>query len=178
MNLRRHIRTIALGFCAPVLLCAAAGVSAQAIYKNVDTAGNIAYTDRSDALPSSQNATVPDLDAPKAPARITRISSRHAALIDANEAARRLRQAQLKRKQGVEPMAGENVHGSGASTLNHRYWRRQEKLRHAVENAQRRSGQTSRPAPRAPQEIRTASSLGIAVARSGETPQDQAQQRQ
>ena len=178
MNFRRHIRTIARGFCAPALLCAAADVYAQAIYRNVDATGNIAYSNRADALPSPRVEAVPDPDAPKAPARISGISSRRAAaLVDANEAARSLRQAQMKRRQGMEPMPGERVRGSGASTLNHRYWRRQEKLRQAVENAQRRLSQASRLAPRAPQEIRTASSLGIAVARSGEMPQDQAGQQ-
>jgi hypothetical protein len=41
-------------------------------------------------------------------------------------------------------LAGERISGD-AGALNHRYWRRQEKLRLAVEQAQRRSNET-RPA--------------------------------
>lgn len=70
------------------------------------------------------------------------IASRRATSIDANEAARRLRQAQLKRKHGTEPLPGEQDRGSGAGVVNHRYWLRQDKLRNVVEQAQRRSNET------------------------------------
>lgn len=73
------------------------------------------------------------------------MSSRRAALIDAKEAARRLRQEQSNRERGWEPIAGEMVQGADASAVNHRYWRRQEALRRAVENAQRRARETNQP---------------------------------
>ena len=43
-----------------------------------------------------------------------------------------------------EPRAGEFIQVSGKRTLNYRYWQRQEKLRVAVEQAQRRSQDTLR----------------------------------
>jgi hypothetical protein len=39
------------------------------------------------------------------------MSARHAAKVDANEAARRLAQARLQREQGVLPLAGELARG-------------------------------------------------------------------
>jgi hypothetical protein len=75
------------------------------------------------------------------------MSARRAATIDASEAARRLGQARLEREQGVAPLAGERIRGTDASTVNHRYWRRQEKLRLAVEQAQRRSNETQPAKP-------------------------------
>jgi hypothetical protein len=47
----------------------------------------------------------------------------------------------------VAPLAGERIRGTDASTVNHRYWRRQEKLRLAVEQAQRRSNETQPAKP-------------------------------
>jgi len=80
------------------------------------------------------------------------MSARRAATIDASEATRRLGQARLEREQGVAPLSGERTRGAGASALNHRYWRRQEKLRLAVEQAQRRSNETQPTKPmRGPQ---------------------------
>jgi hypothetical protein len=94
--------------------------------------------------------TVSALDVASALASYSAISSQRAAVIDTNEAARRLGQAQLKRKQGAQPLPGEQAQGTGASVVNHRYWRRQETLRHVVEQAQRRSNETRPVAPRAP----------------------------
>ena len=132
----------AWSICAAALLCAAGGVSAQTIYKHVDVAGRFTFTDRPDTIASLQAATAPPTEVTNPPARISPISSRRAAIIDANEAARRLGQAQLKRKQGLEPLPGEQAQGAGAGAVNHRYWRRQEKLRLEVEQAQRRSSDT------------------------------------
>src|SRR5512143_3274688 len=131
---------------AVALALAAAPVSAQTIYRNVDASGNIAYSDRFDSTPSPQPMAAPDPDVTQSPAGIAGISSRRtAALVDAKEAARRLRQAQLNRKQGLEPMPGERGQGTGADAVNYRYWYRQEMLRRAVENAQRRTGETHHP---------------------------------
>jgi hypothetical protein len=65
-------------------------------------------------------------------------------VVDANEAALRLRKAQLQRKVGAQPLAGEQTHANGSSTPNYRYWRRQEKLRNVVEQAQRRSNEAGK----------------------------------
>ena len=64
--------------------------------------------------------------------------------MDVSEAARRLECAQQARHQGLEPRPGEFTLVSGTQTLNYRYWKRQEKLRVAVEQAQRRSQDTVR----------------------------------
>ena len=44
----------------------------------------------------------------------------------------------------MQPLPGEHAQGTGAGAVNHRYWRRQEKLRIVVEQAQRRSNETGR----------------------------------
>ncbi len=80
------------------------------------------------------------------PKRIAGISSpRAAAIVDAKEAARRLRQAQLTRNQGMEPLPGEKAQHARDGVVSERYLRRQEKLRLLVEQAQRRANETSRP---------------------------------
>jgi len=86
----------------------------------------------------------PALDVANALASNSAISSRQAAVTDANEAARRLRQAQLEREQGAERLPGEQAHATDASGVNPPYWRRQEELRRGVELAQRRSSETGR----------------------------------
>ncbi len=140
----RPVRNIVWRICTAVLFCAAAGVSAQTIYKQVDAAGHTTYTDRPDTTPSPRSATVPALDVTNALATNSAMSSRGAAIIDANEAARRLRQAQLEREQGEERLPGEQAHGADASVVNHRYWQRQEELRRVVAQAQRRSSDADR----------------------------------
>lgn len=142
MNSRHRVRNIAWRICAAALLCAATGVSAQTVYRQVSAAGQITFTDQADTTPAAQTVPAQASEVTKAPARIVAISSRDAATINANEAARRLGQAQLKRKQGAEPLPGEQAQGARAGALNHRYWRRQENLRLVVEQAQRRSNET------------------------------------
>jgi len=158
MNPRRHrVPIVVLRICAAALLCVAAGVPAQTIYRQVDAAGHITYSDRpGDAAgavtphertgrtPSPRTETASALDVASALATNTAISSRHAAVVDASEAARRLRQAQLERRQGAERLSGEQGHSTGAVVVNHRFQRRQEELRRVVEQAQRRSIETSR----------------------------------
>ena len=70
------------------------------------------------------------------------MSPRRAALVEANEAERRLAQARLKRERGAAPLPGEQARGEGY--VNDRYWRRQEKLRLEVEQALRRFNETRR----------------------------------
>jgi len=146
MNSRRRVWKAAWRICAAVFLCAAAGVPAQTVYKQVDDAGRVTYTDRPDMTltPSPPTATVSALDVASALATNTPISSRGAALIDANEAARRLGQAELERKQGAERLPGEQAQGADANAANHRYSQRQEDLRRVVEQAQRRSSEADR----------------------------------
>jgi len=128
MNLcRRGVRDVAPRICAAALLCAAAGVSAQT--------GTTAH---------ARKVTVSALDVSHALASSSAISSRPAATIDANEAARRLGQAQLEREQGAPPRPGEQARGTGAGVVNHRYWWRQERLRRVVEQALHRSNETRR----------------------------------
>ena len=92
------------------------------------------------------------LDVANALASNSAISSRRVAIIDTNEAARRLGQAQLQREQGAESLPGEQVQGIDVSVVNHRYWRRQEKLRRVIEQAQRRSSETRGRTARAAEE--------------------------
>lgn len=107
------------------LASVASGVSAQAIYKQVDDTGHIMFSDQPPARPA--------------------VTPRRGAKVEVNEAARRLKQAQLARNLGAQPVPGELNQGAGASSVNYRYWRRQEKLRLAVEQAQRRSRETLMP---------------------------------
>ena len=128
---RRGVRKIVCGICAAALLCAAAGVSAQTVHKQVDAAGRITYSDQSDT-PRKARPTY------------SAMSARHAATVDANEAARRLAQARLQRAQGAQPLPRELARGADANVVNHSYWQRQEKLRTVVEQAQLRYNETRR----------------------------------
>ena len=130
--------------CAATLACASSSASAQlAVYRQVDPAGHIVFTDQPDPSPATEEAA-PEAEPTPVPAR-PKVSSRRAALVNLNEAQRRLAQAQLKRKQGETPLARERVHGSGGETVGYAYWKRQEKLRIAVEQAQRRVNALQRP---------------------------------
>ena len=140
-------RTIASIVCALTLLCAAAGTPAQTtIYKQVDPAGRITFTDRPDSSLPAQPVTGPALEALKPAGVIPAgpLTSRRSAAIDANEAARRLAQALLMRSEGAEPLPGELTHGSTGAP-NQRYWQRQEKLRVLVEQAQQRANEARMP---------------------------------
>jgi len=149
MNPRRHrVRNIVWRICAAVLLCAAPGALAQTVYRQVDAAGHTTFTDRPGPEPSLLAAAGPAadtaVDVASALASDSAMFSRRAARIDAVEAARRLRQAQLEREQGAQPLPGEQAQGAGAGLVNDRYRQRQEKLRRAVEHAQRRLNETRR----------------------------------
>jgi hypothetical protein len=126
------------------LLCIAAGVSAQAIHKEIDAAGRVTYTDQPDATPTWHLATIPALDVASALARNAAISSRFAAIIDVDEAARRLRQALLERSLGAERLPSERAHGADAAAANLRYRLRQEDLHREVERAMQRATLTAR----------------------------------
>ena len=139
---RGYLRNIASGLCALALLCAATGALAQTIYKQVDLAGRVTFTDRPDVNLPVQAMTTAALEAPKPPARAGLITPRRSASIDANEAALRLARAQLKRSGGADLLPGDLTHGSGEGVPNQHYWQRQDKLRVQVEKAQQRSNET------------------------------------
>lgn len=144
MNTRRRSRKIASSL-ALALLCAALSAPAQTIYKQVDAAGRVTFTDRPDWNLPAQAMTGPALEAPRPPAGIVLMTSRRSAFIDANEAARRLAQAELMRSEGAAPLPGELTQSSGAAVPNQRYWQRQERLRVLVERARQRAGETRLP---------------------------------
>lgn len=138
---RSHALALA---CAATLLCAATGPGAQTpIYKQVDATGQVSFSDLVQPTPEPTPA----------PPRRTRYGSmtlQQAGEVDASEAARRLNQAQRERLEGAQPMRAEQ-RDTGGGNVNHAYWRRQEKLRQNVEQAQRRANDVQRPAPtRAP----------------------------
>jgi hypothetical protein len=79
-----------------------------------------------------------------APPKRSALPSRRSSMINANEAKRRLAQAELKRSAGIEPLPGEYARGPDGITVNNRYWQRQEKLRIEVDQALRRVNYTER----------------------------------
>jgi hypothetical protein len=119
------------------------------VHKQVDDTGHVTYTDRPDLTPSPsplpRMTVVSALDVARALAANMPISSRGAAMVDASEAARRLRRAQRERELGAEPLPGEQAPGVDVHAVNDRYRQRQERLRRAVEQAQRRSSQLRAP---------------------------------
>jgi hypothetical protein len=142
MNLRRRFPTITSSLCGLALLCAAAGAPAQTIYKQVDSAGRVTFTDRPDSSLPSQAMTGAAPEAPRAPASITPMTAQRSAAINANEAGRRLAQAQLMRSEGADLARGDWTHSASTAVPNQRYWQRQERLRVLVEQAQRRATET------------------------------------
>ena len=73
------------------------------------------------------------------------ITAQRGSLVNRNEAERRLGKARLAREQGRSPLAGEYARDIVPAAGNYRYWRRQEKLRQSVEQAQRRYNDTKQP---------------------------------
>lgn len=138
--LRRVLETMP-AILAAAILCATASAAAQELHKLVDATGHVTFSDRPDETGALQAA--PEPESPRVPKRIAGISSpRAAALVDTKEAARRLRQAQSARSQGEAPLPGERTKDG---TMSERYWRRQAKLRLAVDQAQRRLQETTQP---------------------------------
>ena len=139
---RGRARNFIWSVCATVLLCVPAVVSAQTVYRQIDVEGRVTYSDRPGTTPLPP--AIPALDVANALASNSPMPSRSAAIIDANEAMRRLGQAELERKEGAERLSGEQARSGDASEANQRYRQRQEELRRAVEYAQRRSDKTDR----------------------------------
>jgi hypothetical protein len=143
MNTRQLIRNVAASTSATLLLCAAFSASAQlAVYRLSDPAGHAVYADRPE-IPSSPEG-IADPAKPVAPVKLNP-SRRAYPLVNASEAKRRLVQSQLKRTQGKAPLPGESIQGPGGDTATYQYWRRQEKLRIEVEQAQRRANAVQPP---------------------------------
>ena len=131
MNPSRRLAILASSACAVALLCAATGVSAQdvqEVFKAVDEEGRTTFSDRPTTTPKRKSVLLP----------------RRGGKVDVSEAARRLECAQQARQEGLEPRPGELTLVKGTQTLNYRYWQRQERLRVALEQAQRRSQDTVR----------------------------------
>lgn len=125
---------------AIALLLAATSASAQAIHLKIGSDGQKSFSDIPGATPD--RAAAPAVEEPRAPAGTMAKGSRRAAIVNAKEAHRRLGQAQRSRQEGAQPLAGELAPNRGAYAVHHSYWRRQEKLRLLVEQAQRRSNET------------------------------------
>ena len=138
------VQPLARSVCAAALFWAASGAWAQlAVYKSVDP-GQATYAEGPGAPSSPQEATAdPESAAPQVKKRA--LPSRNSAMVNANEARRRLAQAELKRSQGTEPLPGETTRGPDGVAVNSRYWERQVKLRMEVESALRRVNATQRP---------------------------------
>jgi len=120
---RSFIQDLAAATCATGLLCVAPLAAGEA----APPAPGVSASEVRSAL-----------------ARTSHISTHSANSVDASEAALRLAKAQRAREQGVQPLPGERVQEGGARVLTQRYWRRQEKLRATVEEAQRRSNEAGR----------------------------------
>jgi hypothetical protein len=119
--------------CTAALLFAAAGAEAGMIYKQVDAAGRVTYSDRADPTSVPLPSSVP---------RFVAFVPRNSAAINAREAARRFGKAQLQRDEGSRPLPWELNKDGTPDTLNPRYSQRQERLRLLVEQARRRVDET------------------------------------
>jgi hypothetical protein len=129
---------------AVALFWAASGASAQlAVYKVADPA-EPTHIDVAEApLKPLEAAADPENSAPQVKRRA--LPSRNSAKVNANEAKRRLAQAELKRSLGKEPMPGETTRGPDGVSVNSRYWQRQVQLRIEVDQALRRVNATQQP---------------------------------
>jgi hypothetical protein len=114
-----------------------------AVYKAADPVGQTTHSDGPDASVKSQEAaTDPESPAPQVKRRA--LPSRNSAMVNANEARRRLAQAELKRSVGKAPLPGETTRGPDGVAVNNRYWQRQVKLRIEADEAQRRVNATQK----------------------------------
>ena len=101
MKYAANMRNVAALLMLPLLLLATA-VSAQAIYKHTDAGGHVLYTDQPDPAARTMTSLAESPDARRPPARhgnlvaLAFISPERNAEINANEAARRVRQERRK----------------------------------------------------------------------------------
>jgi hypothetical protein len=153
-------RCVILHFCAMAILCSGEDVRAQTIYKQMDSAGAITFSDRPatdgilkpntkslslqrDPLAASRANPGNYSDVTDALTRNVAMSSAYAAAVDCNEAKGRLERARERRQEGIAPRPGERADSSGAGATNIRYRMRQRGLQREVVAAERRSHQTS-----------------------------------
>jgi hypothetical protein len=115
-----------------------------AVYKAADPSSPAASTDGADA-PAKPLEAASDPENPAPQVKRRALPSRNSAMVNANEARRRLAQAELKRSLGKDPLPGETTRGPDGVSLSSRYWQRQVKLRSEVDQAQRRVNATQRP---------------------------------
>jgi hypothetical protein len=131
---------------AAAFLLAASGASAQlAVYKAADPLGQTSHSDTSDASTKPLEASA-DSESPAPQVKRRALPSRNSAMVNANEARRRLAQAELKRSRGKSPLPGETTRGPDGVAVNDRYWQRQVKLRIEADEAQRRVNATQKTA--------------------------------
>lgn len=153
---RASARSRVLRFtCVGTLLFAAAGVSAQTVFRSVDAAGHARFSDRDTAPRSAPAAFVTASHVASALERNVAMSSPGAVAIDAREADRSLGQARLERARGARPLAVELAFPGQNDLVTYRYWRRQDQLRQATELALRRSNEAHFRV-RAPRALRAA----------------------
>jgi hypothetical protein len=126
---------------ATALALCAASVSAQTIYISVSLDGHKTFSDRAQ---TTQEPVPEEVAARRTPAGTMARGSRGAMLVNANEAERRLTQAQRKRSKGMALESGESDRIPGGIVVNSRYWNRQKVLDLEVEQAQRRSNETQK----------------------------------
>lgn len=143
MHTNRSTSHLLSAVVAGAMLCAAVDAAGQAVHRQVDAEGNVSFSDRPEPAVTPQAAGSAAHNVAKALAGNTAISSRGAANVNRNEAARRLQRAQQARRHGALPLPGEQTLVAGKSEPNYRYWQRQERLRRVVEQAQRRSNETA-----------------------------------
>jgi hypothetical protein len=134
-----------------MLLLAAAGASAQSMYKSTMPDGKVVYGEK----PEPGATKVVTIEPPPPKSGITIVTPEDRARVDQSirqrtaieneqrrqleEARRQLEQAEAARKAGEEPLPGERLGTlTGGSRLTEDYWERQKKLEQAVEAARAR----------------------------------------
>jgi hypothetical protein len=123
---------------ATALALCAASASAQMIHTSVSLDGHKSFSDRAETIAEPVAEAVA---ARRTPAGTMARGSRGAVLVNANEAERRLAQAQRKRSKGMALQSGESDRIHGGVVVNTRYWIRQQGLDLEVDRAQRRANE-------------------------------------
>jgi len=134
-----------------VLLLAASGAFAQAMYKSTMPDGKVIYGEK--PAPGAQRVETVTVPPPKSgitvvtPAEKTQVDQRiqqrsaaeSAKQSELDDARRQLQQAETALQSGKEPLPGERLGTAGGkSRLTDDYWERQKKLEQAVESARAR----------------------------------------
>jgi hypothetical protein len=155
----RQVRMIAALWAAGLLSASADGW-AQTIYRQVDAAGHISFTDRREPAPADSSIFSPKEQQDEKSGSASRSGVRHdvasalalnsamtsgfAADVDFKEATRRLRQARQDRRDGKKALYGEQVERNDSNGQYVRYRKRQQGLERDVVLATRRVEETLR----------------------------------